>query len=88
MGESINPKDLVPADVLRELSVKSDGPALARLLGHIAALVVTGYLAYTLIKSITEKLLPLGDDVSFICGHGPGSTFGQERQTNPFIIGA
>ena len=42
----------------------------------------------TLILSIMTKLLPLGDDVSFICGHGPGSTFGQERQTNPFITGA
>jgi glyoxylase-like metal-dependent hydrolase (beta-lactamase superfamily II) len=39
----------------------------------------------TLIGSITEKLLPLGDDVSFICGHGPGSSIGQERLTNPFI---
>ena len=42
----------------------------------------------TLIKSITEKLLPLGDDVSFVCGHGPGSSIGQERLTNPFINGA
>jgi len=41
----------------------------------------------TLIKSITEKLLPLGDDVGFICGHGPGSSFGQERMTNPFLTG-
>lgn len=40
----------------------------------------------SLIKSIKEKLFPLGDDVSFICGHGPGSTIGQERQTNPFLI--
>ena len=39
----------------------------------------------TLIKSIKEKLLPLGDDVSFLCGHGPGSSFGQERLTNPFL---
>jgi len=38
-----------------------------------------------LIRSIKEKLLPLGDGISFICGHGPGSTFGQERQTNPFL---
>ena len=38
-----------------------------------------------LIASITNKLLPLGDDVSFICGHGPGSTFGRERATNPFL---
>ena len=39
----------------------------------------------TLIRSITEKLLPLGDDVAFICGHGPASTIGQERATNPFL---
>ncbi len=38
-----------------------------------------------LIASIKEKLLPLGDDISFICGHGPGSSFGHERQTNPFL---
>jgi glyoxylase-like metal-dependent hydrolase (beta-lactamase superfamily II) len=41
----------------------------------------------TLIKSIKEKLLPLGDDVGFICGHGPGSSIGQERMTNPFLTG-
>jgi hydroxyacylglutathione hydrolase len=41
----------------------------------------------TLIKSITEKLLPLGDDISFVCGHGAGSTIGQERLTNPFLTG-
>jgi glyoxylase-like metal-dependent hydrolase (beta-lactamase superfamily II) len=39
----------------------------------------------TLIRSIEEKLLPLGDDVAFICGHGPTSTFGQERASNPFL---
>jgi hydroxyacylglutathione hydrolase len=40
-----------------------------------------------LITAITTKLLPLGDDVSFLCGHGPGSTIGRERQTNPFLQG-
>ncbi len=39
----------------------------------------------TLIRSIKDKLLPLGDDVAFICGHGPMSTIGDERRTNPFI---
>jgi hydroxyacylglutathione hydrolase len=39
----------------------------------------------TLIASITDKLLPLGDDVSFICGHGPMSTIGEERASNPFL---
>lgn len=38
-----------------------------------------------LIDSITQKLWPLGDEVSFIPGHGPGSTFGFERKTNPFV---
>ena len=39
-----------------------------------------------LIRSIKEKLLPLGDDIGFICGHGPGSRFGDERRSNPFLI--
>lgn len=38
-----------------------------------------------LIGSITGKLWPLGNDVTFVPGHGPLSTFGQERQTNPFV---
>jgi hydroxyacylglutathione hydrolase len=38
-----------------------------------------------LIRSITTKLWPLGDDITFIPGHGPTSTFGHERQTNPFV---
>ena len=42
----------------------------------------------TLIKSIKDKLLPLGDYVGFICGHGPGSSIGQERLNNPFLNGA
>ncbi|MDH4382007.1 MAG: MBL fold metallo-hydrolase [Gammaproteobacteria bacterium] len=39
----------------------------------------------TLIRSITERLWPLGDDVTFVPGHGPTSTFGQERKTNPYV---
>jgi hydroxyacylglutathione hydrolase len=38
-----------------------------------------------LIESIRGKLFPLGDDITFIPGHGPTSTFGQERLTNPFV---
>ena len=38
-----------------------------------------------LIDGIKTKLLPLGDDVVFICGHGPMSTLGDERRTNPFL---
>ena len=41
--------------------------------------------AAALIRSITGKLWPLGDDVTFVPGHGPLSTFGQERRDNPFV---
>jgi glyoxylase-like metal-dependent hydrolase (beta-lactamase superfamily II) len=40
----------------------------------------------TLIRSIKTKLLPLGDDIAFICGHGPTSSIGQERRSNPFLM--
>ena len=38
-----------------------------------------------LLDSINNKLLPLGDDIEFVPGHGPISTFGVERRSNPFI---
>jgi hydroxyacylglutathione hydrolase len=38
-----------------------------------------------LIRSIRENLFPLGDDVQFLPGHGPLSTFGAERHSNPFV---
>ena len=41
--------------------------------------------AATLIASITGKLWPLGEDVAFVPGHGPMSTFGDERRSNPFV---
>lgn len=40
-----------------------------------------------LIEAIRTKLLPLGDDFAFICGHGPASSIGRERETNPFLAG-
>jgi len=41
----------------------------------------------TLLASIRTKLWPLGDDVKFISGHGPMSTIGHEKATNPFVAG-
>jgi glyoxylase-like metal-dependent hydrolase (beta-lactamase superfamily II) len=38
-----------------------------------------------LIRSIKDKILPLGDDLSFLPGHGPASTVGEERVSNPFL---
>lgn len=39
-----------------------------------------------LINAIKTKLFPLGDDYTFICGHGPSSTIGAEKKSNPFLI--
>lgn len=41
-----------------------------------------------LISSITTRLWPMGDDTAFVPGHGPMSTFGHERETNPFVSDA
>jgi len=38
-----------------------------------------------LLRAITTKLWPLGDDVAFVPGHGPMSTFGEEKRTNPYV---
>lgn len=40
----------------------------------------------TLMRSLKEKILPLDDNIVFICGHGPMSSIGAERQTNPFLL--
>jgi glyoxylase-like metal-dependent hydrolase (beta-lactamase superfamily II) len=42
----------------------------------------------TLIDSIRTQLWPLGDDFTFVPGHGPTSTFGDERRHNPFVSDA
>ena len=39
----------------------------------------------TLIRSITTQPWPLGDALQFLPGHGPMSTFGAERHSNPFV---
>ena len=41
----------------------------------------------TLIASIVERLWPMGDDTVFIPGHGPESSFGRERKSNPYVGG-
>jgi hydroxyacylglutathione hydrolase len=54
---------------------------------HVGRTDLPGGSHAELINSITTKLLPLGDDIGFVCGHGAGSSFGQERMTNPFLTG-
>ena len=41
--------------------------------------------AAALVRSVVEKLWPMGDDTAFIPGHGPASSFGHERRSNPFV---
>ncbi|WP_150494613.1 MBL fold metallo-hydrolase [Roseibium aquae] len=67
----------------REMRIAFSGDVL--FAGSIGRTDLPGGNHDVLISSIKTKLLPLGDDVSFIPGHGPASTIGQERQTNPFL---
>jgi hydroxyacylglutathione hydrolase len=53
--------------------------------GSIGRSDLPGGDSQTLIRSITDKLLPLGDDVAVIPGHGPTTTIGHERMANPFL---
>jgi glyoxylase-like metal-dependent hydrolase (beta-lactamase superfamily II) len=69
----------------REMRVAHVGDVLFK--GSVGRTDLPGGSHATLIKSITDKLLPLGDDVAFICGHGPGSSIGHERTINPFLTG-
>lgn len=67
----------------REASFAHVGDVLFR--GSIGRTDLPGGDHATLIASIREKLFPLGDDMGFICGHGPGGRIGEERRTNPFL---
>jgi len=55
--------------------------------GSIGRTDLPGADAETLIKSITQKMLPLGDDVRLLPGHMQPTTLGHERKTNPFLVG-
>jgi glyoxylase-like metal-dependent hydrolase (beta-lactamase superfamily II) len=53
--------------------------------GSIGRTDIPGGNHKQLLDSIRDKVLPLGDDVGFICGHGPGGRIGDERRTNPYL---
>jgi len=55
--------------------------------GSIGRTDLPGGSTEQLLESIHNKLLPLGDDVEVYSGHGPITTIGEERLTNPFLIG-
>lgn len=68
----------------RRASVAHVGDVLFR--GSVGRTDLPGGDHDTLIESIKTKVLPLGDDVGFLCGHGPGGRIGEERRTNPFLV--
>jgi hydroxyacylglutathione hydrolase len=55
--------------------------------GSIGRTDLPGGSSEQLISSIENKILPLGDDVEVYSGHGPNTTVGNERRTNPFLTG-
>jgi hydroxyacylglutathione hydrolase len=56
--------------------------------GSVGRTDLPGGSQASLVNAIRTKLLPLGDDFAFICGHGPASTLGRERRSNPYIAEA
>jgi hydroxyacylglutathione hydrolase len=56
--------------------------------GSVGRTDLPGGSTEQLLDSIMDKLLPLGDDVEVYSGHGPVTTIGQERKTNPYLTGA
>jgi hydroxyacylglutathione hydrolase len=55
--------------------------------GSVGRTDLPGADARQLLTSIRDKLLPLDDDVTVLCGHGPMTTIGRERASNPFLRG-
>ncbi|MBI5598392.1 MAG: MBL fold metallo-hydrolase [Deltaproteobacteria bacterium] len=55
--------------------------------GSVGRTDLPGGSSDTLMDSIKEKILPLGDDVMVFPGHGPETTVGDERRSNPFLEG-
>jgi hydroxyacylglutathione hydrolase len=55
--------------------------------GSIGRTDLPGGSFEALMESMAEKILPLADDVSVLPGHGPTTTIGRERLTNPFLVG-
>ena len=55
--------------------------------GSIGRTDLPGGSSPVLLRSIRERILPLGDEKILYPGHGPQTTIGQERRTNPFLVG-
>lgn len=76
-----SPGSIVYFNPVRRLAIVGD----VLFAGSIGRTDLPGGDYQQLIESIKDKLLPLGDDVAIISGHGPTSTIGHERATNAFL---
>jgi hydroxyacylglutathione hydrolase len=76
-----SPGSIVYFNPVRRLAIVGD----VLFAGSIGRTDLPGGDYEQLIESIKDKLLPLGDDVAIISGHGPTSTIGHERATSPFL---
>lgn len=89
IGESVSLKVLsTPGHSLGSISLVGDSVAFVGDLifsGSIGRTDFPGGDYETLINSVKEKIFPLGDDVVLYSGHGPATTVGRERATNPFF---
>ena len=89
IGESVTLKVLsTPGHSLGSISLVGEGLAFVGDLifaGSIGRTDFPGGDYETLIRSVREKIFPLGDDVILYSGHGPATTVGRERATNPFF---
>lgn len=87
-------------DELKVLFVPGHSPGHIALYSEAGRFVIAGDVLFkdsvgrtdlpggdtdTLLRSIRDRLLPLGDDVRVYCGHGPDTTIGRERRSNPFL---
>jgi glyoxylase-like metal-dependent hydrolase (beta-lactamase superfamily II) len=90
IGSSVSLKVLsTPGHSLGSISLVTAGAAFVGDLifsGSIGRTDFPGGDYETLIRSVREKIFPLGDDVVLYSGHGPATTVGRERATNPFFV--
>jgi len=90
IGESITLKVLeTPGHSLGSITLVGDGAAFVGDLifaGSIGRTDFPGGDYDTLIGAVREKIFPLGDEVVLYSGHGPATTVGRERATNPFFV--
>jgi glyoxylase-like metal-dependent hydrolase (beta-lactamase superfamily II) len=73
-----------------KLDVEGEAPVLFSgdhlFAGSIGRTDMPGGSYEQLMQSMAEKILPMPDDVNVLPGHGPVTTIGRERKTNPFLV--